>query len=531
MPVLLRRSSDYPGAGAFDAWFAVTGTEGRGPADKKVAELGQGLDDAFNSICPEWWSAGKALADGPGAELAYATICSCFASDFGLMMAWARLTEDAARKKTVTLVLCDDPWLFRHLAALPGVKVGKMPGLWPVVTKLRLRGITARLGLIGRLIFTALATRRQRVAHRHGDAAILVYGHPRSTADGYDDYFGPLMRDIPALKRLLHTDCGTAQAAELAADGRTASLHAWGSPWRTPGLLFQRWRPKREHLEGKNGWLVRRAADNEGSGAAHAMNVWQRQCQKSWLARVRPMAVAWPWENYGWERDLCRQARRLGVATIGYQHTAIGPHQLNHSPITNVDGEASLPDVILCDGPAYRNQLIEWGIPAGRLAIGGSLRIDIARNDLYNPLGPVFVALSGVLAIARQQIEAARKIAASGRRVLIKEHPMYPIEIEDTDSISKTDLQLSQQAGLSAVLYSTGISGLEAILSGVPAVRLLLEDRIAIDVLPATIKAPAAAGDIIADTVARIQKPESCDWDQVLSPVDMKVWRSVLTPK
>ena len=63
MPVLLRRSSDYPGA--FDAWFAVTGTEGRGPADKKVAELGQGLDDAFNSIRPEWWSAGKALADGP----------------------------------------------------------------------------------------------------------------------------------------------------------------------------------------------------------------------------------------------------------------------------------------------------------------------------------------------------------------------------------------------------------------------------------------------------------------------------------
>ena len=87
---------------------------------------------------------------------------------------------------------------------------------------------------------------------------------------------------------------------------------------------------------------MRRAAEKEGDGAAHAMNAWQRQCQKAWLAHTRPAVVAWPWENHGWERDFCRQARRLGVTTLGYQHTVIGPHQLNYSPATNKDGLDSL---------------------------------------------------------------------------------------------------------------------------------------------------------------------------------------------
>lgn len=105
---------------------------------------------------------------------------------------------------------------------------------------------------------------------------------------------------------------------------------------------------------------------------------------------------------------------------------------------------------------------------------------------------------------------------------------MYPLRIEETDTISKTDRPLAQQSGLSAVLYSTGTSGLEALLAGLPAVRLLLEDRIAISVLPEDINIPAATKDDIADVIAHAEKPEHRDWTRILAPVDMGLWRSAL---
>lgn len=528
MPVLLRQSRDLPEPSAHDVWFAVTDARGRGPEDRKLPDLARKLESAYDRICPIWWEVAKTLASEPTAELASAPVCAGYGSDFGLMMAWGRLTEETARDRRTCLVICDDPWLFRHLSMLPGVESGSEPPLLPTVLRLRLRGVLARIRLVVRLAWSSLATRDQRRAHSAGDLVILVYGHPRSSADGSDAYFGALYRDMPHVKRALHTDCFVAQASALAADMRTASLHAWGSPWRIPGIVFVRWRPTREQRQGRYGWLVSRAAEIEGSGGAHPMNAWQRMCQEAWLAAVKPAAVAWPWENFGWERALCRTARRLGVTTVGYQHTAIGPHQVNYSPATNADGDASLPDTVVCSGQAYMDQLIDWGFPKERLVLGGSLRIAIDRTDHYDPDGPVFVALSGLLPIARQQIVAAGKIAASGRRVLIKEHPMYPIDFDEADGITKTDVPLAHHDGLSAVLYSTGTTGLEALYAGLPAIRLLPEDRIAINVLPENIEALSATADEIVGVVANAGKPVRHDLTGVLAPVDMDVWQRVL---
>ncbi len=527
MPVILRSSGELPAPEAYDVWFAVTGAKERGAAERKLPELGSRLEAAFDHICPDWWDVAAALSGTPGAELAYATTASAFGSDFGLMMAWGRLVRDVAEEARTCLVVCNDPWLFRHLAALPGVEAGKAPRLWPAAVKLKLRGMAARLRLMARLSWAAVATRRHR-GTTEGGFAILVYGHPDSTADGDDVYFGPMMREVPALKRVLHTDCRPGRAAALAADGRTVSLHAWGRPWRTPGLMFQRWRPGPEHLRGPYGWLVRRAAEIEAGGAAHAMNAWQHQCQEAWLVETRPAVVAWPWENHGWERAFCRAAGRLGVATVGYQHTVIGRHQLNYSPATNRDGEMSLPDTVVCDGPAYRDQLADWGIPARRLVIGGSLRIQRPDGVNFDPDGPCFVALSADLGIAHQQMDAVAAAAIKGFVFVVKEHPMYPLDFEETDRIRRTGSAMVDQPALAAVFYATGTSGLEALLAGLPTFRLQPEDEIAIDVLPSFISAVAVTADGLADALASSLTPPIVDWNDVLAPVDWPLWQRLL---
>lgn len=526
MPVLLRKSGDLPEPAAYRTWFPVTGACGRGSLDKKHPGLGPKLHAAFDNICRTWINVAAALGDAPGAELAYATTCAGYGSDFGLMMAWGRLVEDLAEEPETCLVVCDDPWLFRHLATLSGVAAGRAPSLWTATGRLRLRGLAARLRLGARLLWAVLTTRSQRGAADTGGPAILVYGHPQSTADD-DAYFGPMLRKVPKLKRVLHTDCGPRRAKSLAADGRTASLHAWGNPWRLPGLLWQRWRPRREHLQGPFGWLVRRAAEKEAGGGAHGMNAWQRYCQEAWLADTRPTVVAWPWENHGWERAFCRQARNRNVATVGSQHTVIGPHQLNYNPATNIDAEFSLPDTLVCDGPAYRDQLEDWGISPDRMKIGGSLRIKQIDGEIFDADGPCFVALSANQRVASQQIDAVK--AAAGRfRFLVKEHPMYPLTFEETDSIHRTDKTIGEQPSLSAVFFSTGTSGLEALLAGIPTFQLLPEDMIAVDILPDFLSAvPVTAGGL-TDALGSAPKRPNVEWGDVLAPVDWDLWRQLL---
>jgi hypothetical protein len=535
MAVLLHHSGDMPEASAYGIWFAVTGVQasnpGRRPQGRKLPNLADRLEGSFNAICSDWWTVAQALADGPGAELAYATTAAGYGSDFGLMMAWGQLTQELAREKDICLVVCDDPWLFRHLTLISGVRAGKVPALWPAVIKSRFRGMLAQIHLVARLAWAAVVTRHQRTVFKVGDSVILVYGHPRSTAEGHDEYFGSMMKELQGLKRLLHTDCGPVRARALAADGRTASLHAWGNPLWTAGLLFKGWQPQLEHRLGPFGWLVRRAAEMEKSGGAHAMNAWQRRCQEAWLAQVSPAVVAWPWENHGWERAFCRDARRLGVATLGYQHTVIGPHQLNYSPATNVDGEESLPDTILCNGPAYRDQLLDWGIPADRLGIGGSLRIQRIEGIAHDTKAPVFVALSAKRGIARQQMRAIEAATEEkGVDFLVKEHPMYPMNFRESNRIRRTRDALEAQPSLSAVFFSTGTLGLEALLAGLPVFRLLPEDDIAIDIMPAMASAVPVTGDELAKALSRVSRPPALSWEDVLSPVDWPLWRKWLSP-
>ncbi len=529
MTLLLHSPDDLPDSGSYVRWFATTDTEAPLDPRSKLPRLAARLEDAFKDCREVWWRLGREMSATPTAETAQMPTAAAFGSDFGLMLAWAKIAEEEAAGEEACLAVCSDPWLFRHLAQLPGIKVGHPPRLWPRRLLLRLRGLLARGKVSLKVALASLHLMHLKGAIAVGDHVLLVYGHPRSNAEGHDDYFGGLMREVPGLKRLLHTDCPPGRALELAADGRTAGLHAWGNPLFALTLFTTIWRPERIHSHGPLGWLVRRSVEKENGGGGLAMNRWQHHCQRRWLADTMPSRVAWPWENHGWERALCRAARKLGVPTLGYQHTVIGPYQINYSTATNHDGLDSIPDLVVSNGPAYRSELAAWGVPEERLLVGGALRFKPVEGNRYDASGPVFVPLSAIPMAARQQMAAARAIAESGRKVLVKKHPMYPLDFENSPNLTRTDIPLQEQTGLSAVLYSTGTSALEALLAGLPAFRLMLDDRIAIDVLPAKVESQSVVPGNVVEALEAAGAPEPLEWESVLAHPDMGLWRRLLS--
>ncbi len=528
MPVILRHSRDLSPLADHRHWLAVGPIAAPPDETKRLADVPRRLEAAFDSIREEWWELGRALAAEPTGGLSHAASCATSPSDMGAMLAWARLVEDLAGGPDAILAVCDDAWLFRHLESLTGVDAGAPPFLWPRALGLWLRGFPARVKVALWVAGAAVRLARQRRHHEAGGSFLLVYGHPDSDAEGRDAYFGTLMRRMPGVGRVLHTDCPPGRAAELGADRRTAGLHAWGSPLFALGLIFCRWRPSATSRGGPFAWLVRRAAAREGAGGAAAMTRWQMHCQRRWLVAVRPAAVVWPWENHPWERDFVRAAGARGTRTAGYLHTVVGPHMYNQSPRPNPDGLESIPGLILCNGPAYRADLERMGMPAERLVTAGAFRFAPAKPIAYDPAGPVFVALSSNLTAARQMLAAVRKASENGRRFLVKTHPMYPFDFAETDTLVRTPDPLSRQEALSGVLYCASVVGLEAVLAGLPTIRFRTAGGIAMNVLPDGVSLPTADADSLEARLAELAPPPAVAWDDVFAPVSMPVWRDFL---
>jgi hypothetical protein len=185
--------------------------------------------------------------------------------------------------------------------------------------------------------------------------------------------------------------------------------------------------------------------------------------------------------------------------------------------------------LVVADGPAYRDEMQAWGVPDDRLVIGGAFRFPRFDEDLYDSQGPVFVPLSAMPDAGRVQLDAARAIAAKGCRVLVKQHPMYPLAFDETKNLVCADRSLAEQQDISAVLYTTGTSGLEAVLMGIPGYRLMLEDRISIDVLPRGFTTEAVTADDAAEAILEGRgKHFTAAWDDILRDPDKTLWKSLL---
>ncbi|MBC7952342.1 MAG: hypothetical protein H7Z12_11070 [Rhodospirillaceae bacterium] len=525
MTVLLHRSDCLP-TGVWDCWAAIGG--GRATLDpaRAVEGLAGGLEAAFDAIADEWLSLARRLGEAADAPLSHTPSAAPNASDLGLMMAWTKLVQRWAEDQRIVLVLCDDPWMFRHLADLPGVTAGAAPVLWPVALRRVLRGYAARARTAIRAAGAALRMRGQHV--EPGGPWLLVYGHPKSTREGGDAYFADCMKDHPGLRRALHVDAPPDRAATLLS-GRTCSLHGWGNPLFALSLAFKRWRPQ---AIGPWQWLVRRASAMEGGRGQAAAVAWQMHCQRRWLAAVRPQLVAWPWENHAWERDLVHAARACGTRTVGYQHSVIGRQMLNYGPGSCPDGQGSLPDEVVCNGQTTLDQLVAWGVTPSRLTIGGALRYAQPGQVRFDPNAPVFLAVPFDHLTAQEMLEAARDAARSrGLRFVLKDHPLFPFPFEDGGGVTRSTTQLEAQDGVSAVVFAATTVGLEALLMGIPALRFRPTGRVAIDILPSGITAPVTSAATLADDLMDAQPPVPPDRASVFAPVDAATWRRLFSPQ
>lgn len=534
MPVILSHSGDLPGAGEYECWFA---TEALGPAQRaklrpesELDGIAGRLETAFEAILADWWALGRELASEPSAHWSHTAACSPNASELGLMLAWARIIEARAALAETTLVVCDDPWLYRHAVSLSGVTGGNRPPLWRKSIQLQLRGFLSRLYHGFRLAWTAFRIGPQAKDFPTEARTLLVYGHPQSKADGTDAYFGPLMNEMPSLVRLLHVDAPLAVVRRLAGEARNFSLHGFGCPFAVLAMIGTRWRPSEAQRNGRYGWLVRRQAAVEGANAQALEIRWQNHCQRNWLERARPKLVAWPWENLNWERALVAEARSRGVRTAGYQHATIGRHAANQSPAANADGLDGLPDGILCNGAAGRDQLLAWGVPEARLEIAGAFRAPPKASISPDPTAPVFVALPMKHAVAHEIVAALTNVTAPDIRFEVKVHPMTRLDFADGANLKRTRRPMADYPALRAVVFAASTVGLEALLAGVPTLRFLPAATVAIDILSPPAEAIATTAATLEAALRGATPPAPLAGERFFAPVDLSTWHRALGP-
>lgn len=492
-------------------------------------DIGLGLEKAFNMIYPMWRDNALVLQSQSTADLAHMPTMSTYASDFGVMLAWLVVVENLATSDDTIWVGCDDPWLYRALALLPGVTPIKVPRISIKWFQLLLRGYLARTLATMRVALAKWKTRQHRKTMLLSTDCILVYGHPESRPDGNDAYFSNLLNDVPTLQRIMHTDCDAPFALTLAKGKRTFSLHAWGRVRTILKLPFAKWRPDTQHLEPKIAWLVKRAAVLEGSGGSAAMTKWQMSCQASWLRETQPKSVSWPWENHPWERAFVRQTRKLGVKSFGYQHTVVGQHMFNQGADANIDGINSLPDKILLNGPCYRDDLASRGVPQDMMEEIGSHRIGGKKLPRYGKDGVVFLALSNNPLFAMQMIDAARPLASPGMLFLVKDHPLSPYSFEDSSHFTHTQLPLEQLPPLRALIYCTGTTGLEGLLAQIPTIRFIPNGGIALDILPESMQVTSVAASELAATMEKLPVIETMNAEKLFPPPNVEKWRALFS--
>lgn len=521
MSLLLRTSSSLPDAEAFDRWIAVAGANPALDPGQKVADVAIRLEDAFFRALADWRKLAPHLARQSGANDAHTPMGASNASDFGEMLAWSELIDGLADQPDRILIVCDDPWLFRHLAAREWVVAGPAPSIAVVELKLAIRGFLARLAVAIRVGRSLLST-GDRARFPRSATCIVVYGHPGSTPDGHDGYFGGLMAEVPQIVRQFHVDYVDVTARGLASGPRNFSLHAWGDFAQVLTLPFRRWRGDDATM------LLRRARVREGGTGQAAMIAWQRICQRRWLTETRPRVVAWPWENHGWERDLVRTCRALGIATVGYQHATVGRYETNYALDCNADGMSSIPDIIVTSGPAGKAALSALGYPGKRLRIGGALRYAAPAEPRYDPAAPILVALPFDGRVAREIMAAIRPIALAGRPMLVKDHPMTPFAFEESAMLRRTDISFERHDALAGVVYAGTTVGLEARLARLPTFRFLPERCLVNDIIPEGIDVTTVTADTLADAVANARVPSPVAREGVFSRPDLTVWRDVL---
>ena len=186
---------------------------------------------------------------------------------------------------------------------------------------------------------------------------------------------------------------------------------------------------------------------------------------------------------------------------IGFQHGALYPNLLcNFTPVSE-RGIAPLPDRVICNGPIFRDILVDEGLPAERAVLGAALRY----RGLWDSLGrvraqpatatcEVFAPLPLMLDHGAELLD--KLIHAFGGhpeiRVLLKAHPMSTVEqLLSASSLPGLPPNFATTTQPTAAILPTvrvmaalsTSTMFEAVAAGVPVIRVGREAALDLDPL------------------------------------------------
>lgn len=154
----------------------------------------------------------------------------------------------------------------------------------------------------------------------------------------------------------------------------------------------------------------------------------QKRAWNRLFVEYKPRLVVFPYEARAWERSLVRQARSLGISSIGYQHSSLTPrhHALLVAPTRGIPDW--IPDRIICCGEITARRLATAApIYRDRLHVGVALRTNATPPASVGPA--ILVALSS----SRYEAAALFRFFALACRLglrfplIFRPHPTIPV--------------------------------------------------------------------------------------------------------
>ena len=211
------------------------------------------------------------------------------------------------------------------------------------------------------------------------------------------------------------------------------------------------------------------------------------------LARHPRARVIHTYENNPWERAVDRAAHRATPRrdVIGYLHCAVLPSHLKNFKAPEEDGIRPSPDRIVCTGPAAREVFLGLGahdparVLAGCALRGPALSALAPRRAPAERIRTVLAVLEGLKSMTSLLQFLAAAAPAGDRRILIRAHPVMPLDVLLPAAGVSLDpargLGASRAPGLvdaiaeaQAVIYQSSTAAMTALAMGVPLVKVRL---------------------------------------------------------
>lgn len=502
-----------------------------------VAELGRGRKDAS-----AWWAGTLAWKNPAASDL----FLLCCYRELCLELAGEAAPLGAER----LAVVVEDPWLLRQLALdLAGrADVRGTGSLAPAILAAALLGAGRRAKWLARMLAArtrqALLSRGRR--EPGGARKVLLYSHlmPRSLAGGWTDhYLAGLDRELEAagytVVRAADTDVTGFEREVAERSGTIVPLILRAGPGAFLRAVTALPPPPAEaELEGRPvSLLLRREWWHDASRAGRCAHLLLESALDALFAEERFEACVYPWENQPQERMLLLAARRAGVRAVGCQHTTV-PEMMLHLFCGRGEAEWSpLPDRLIACGPHPLAKLLEGGLPAGRLLLGGS------RRYPARPPAAAAAASAGraALALLPLDVDQGRRLLSAlarvgpGSEIRVKAHPAsglsgdaagFPSEPPDGPLAAALE-----RCG--PVVFAGTTSGVEAWLSGHPVLRFRSDTLLDVDPCDMLSDAdlPTADDWSLPARLAELRErpalpgePARRALSGLFSPVDREVW-------